>query len=264
MAPPCLSRIVFFDTELKFDAKRLSQILTNRYSFLYNSDGGGSKFINVKVIESFLERIIIKRPTSSKELLNEILALEETVISCNVKLIVIDSMAALVRKEGTSQAEKDAVLFQQAAELRRIADLCGCVVLVTNQVVGGVGIASNDQQTLAHQPMKRSLTRQPSLNLDVMDEDGGGGGGNNSSAPVTPGLRRDDMYSQYKPALGTGWFHCVAVRLYLDWQHKQELGAADIPTENRRLSLIKSPYSTDNFDMEYKIDNFGFNVFMKR
>jgi nucleoside-triphosphatase THEP1 len=252
-----MPHIVYFDTELKFDAKRLSQILANRYSCLNNNTGDinrvSGKGVNISAIESFLERIIIRRPTTSKELLNEIFDLEDIVTSYNVKLIVIDSMAALVRKEGSSLAEKDLVLFQQAAELRRVADLCGCAVLVTNQIVGGAG---GDQQPMALQT-KGAIARQPSMTLEEI----GGAGMGTSFSLGSPRQQSTSLTSQYKPALGAGWFHCVSVRIFLDWQHQQE-ATADI-AGSRRLSIMKCPFSADNFDLHYRIDNFGIKVATK-
>jgi RecA/RadA recombinase len=255
-----MPHIVYFDTELKFDAKRLGQILANKYSCLYNNSGdisrASGKGVNFSAIESFLERIIVRRPTTSKELLTEIFDLEDIVTSYNVKLIVIDSMAALVRKEGSSLAEKDLVLFQQAAELRRVADLCGCAVLVTNQIVGGAG---GDQQPMALQT-KGAIARQPTLTLDATGEIGGAGMGTSFSLG-SPRQQSTSLNSQYKPALGAGWFHCVSVRIFLDWQYQQE-AAADI-AGSRRLSILKCPFSADNFDLYYRIDNSGVKVASK-
>ncbi len=49
--------------------------------------------------------------------------------------IVIDSIAALARKEALGEREKESYFLSQAAGLKKLAEMCSCVVLATNQVL---------------------------------------------------------------------------------------------------------------------------------
>lgn len=55
-------------------------------------------------------------------------------MSERVSLVVIDSIAALARKENLNEDDKENFIIRQSAMLKKIADLCNCCILVTNQV----------------------------------------------------------------------------------------------------------------------------------
>ena len=46
----------------------------------------------------------------------------------------MDSVAALARKEGLNEPDKEQFFIAQAAALKKLAELCNCAVLATNQV----------------------------------------------------------------------------------------------------------------------------------
>lgn len=125
------AHVVVFDTELKFNVARLREMLLAR-----------SHSID---IESVLARIILKRPLTCRALFEEIEGLESLVISKGVKLVIIDSIAALVRKEGLHEADKETYLVRQASTLKLIAELCGCTILVTNQVASAALLTTDSE-----------------------------------------------------------------------------------------------------------------------
>ena len=63
--------------------------------------------------------------------------LEAEVLSEGVSLVVLDSIASLARKENLNEDDKEEFIIRQTGMLRRIAELCNCCVLVTNQVRTG-------------------------------------------------------------------------------------------------------------------------------
>lgn len=52
----------------------------------------------------------------------------------NISLIVIDSIAALARKENLNEDDNENFIIRQSGMLKKIANLCNCCILVTNQV----------------------------------------------------------------------------------------------------------------------------------
>ena len=62
--------------------------------------------------------------------------MDEIIIDNNIKFIVVDSIAAIVRKEfnATHIRNRQAVLGKQAARLKLLAENYNIPVLVTNQV----------------------------------------------------------------------------------------------------------------------------------
>lgn len=92
---------------------------------------------------------------SSAELMRVLEQLEVLIIERRVRLVVLDSAAALVRKEYSrhSIVERQRLLAKQAALLKRVAEIFGIPVVVTNQMTTcrPVNSASSDQ-VLGPQP----------------------------------------------------------------------------------------------------------------
>lgn len=124
-------RTIVFDTELKFNIDRLIEVIRSRCDSSSDDDMRGSPVVD---IDAVLSRILIKRPLTCKALFEDIESLEALVISEGIKVIVIDSIAVLARKEGLVETEKETFLVRQANTLKLIAELCQCVVIITNQV----------------------------------------------------------------------------------------------------------------------------------
>ena len=108
--------------------------------------------------------------------------LEEVIIEKNMKLIVVDSVASLIRREYGSQsiAARQLQLGREAYLLKKLAEDFKLPVVVTNQVT-----------------MKfNSGPRKPEETSE------------NSS--------RQEQDSYLTAALGTSWSHCVNTRLVLE------------------------------------------------
>lgn len=102
---------MLFDTELKFSAARLWSIATNKHPELYKA---GAPYD----YSYFMSCIAVKRPESCKKLLECTETLQALVIQESTSLIIIDSIAALARKEGLGEAEKATFIFRQSAVLK--------------------------------------------------------------------------------------------------------------------------------------------------
>lgn len=123
--------VVYVDTELKFDPIRLKHLVINTYPEQFDVNLSLDATANM---DSLLSSIKVIRPMSCRDLMNEIENLENLVISDDISLIIIDSIAALARKEGLNEQDKEEYIVRQASVLKRLADLCHCVILTTNQI----------------------------------------------------------------------------------------------------------------------------------
>lgn len=168
--------VIYIDTELKLDPGRLVQMAQHRYPAIYGTISTQQK----KALDALLGRVKIIRPTSSKELQHEIEQLQAMAITSRAVLIIIDSVAALVRKEAMTERDREEFFMRQSVSLKRIAELCNCVVLVTNQASPGSG------------------------------EEGGAGLGGEFGELHS---MTNDWGTRMLPTLGPSWHHCVSVRL---------------------------------------------------
>jgi hypothetical protein len=157
--------------------------------------------------------------------------------------IVVDSIAALARKEGLNEDDKEKYVVRQAAAMKRVAELCNCVVLATNQVIPG------------------SIGSNPSNSNEV----------NHAMNDAIQGFSID-----YRPALGPTWHHCITSRfvlsqlrdystmagigMQLDGQASQSEHDADFSSNTaRKIHLTKSPYLA-SFSKNFIINHRGFQV----
>jgi len=193
--------VVYFDTELKFNADRLAQLAVQSIPDLFSP---ANRLDYKEQTNTLLASIALRQPKSSRELREQIDDLEDFVIANNTALIVLDSVAALARKEGLHDDEKEQFLVGQAAALKRLSERCGCVVLVTNQVTPDfVGSAA-----------RASI----------------GGSGDAFGDAIS------DQASVYRPTLGPLWHHCVSTRLAMS-----TVSSYGVDGERKQISLVKSP-----------------------
>jgi RAD51-like protein 1 len=84
------SSVIYIDTESKFSSARLVEIATRRFPDHYGT---------AAAVAALTNRIVILTPRSSAELLERLEAMDAVVTDRNVRLIIIDSIAALPRAE---------------------------------------------------------------------------------------------------------------------------------------------------------------------
>lgn len=140
-------RVLYIDTERKFSVERLMQIAETRFS--QNLAGPGAML-------AMLDRILVQSPESSESLVTLLEGLEIAVPQNGIKLVIIDSIAALARTDyGVSDiVERQLMLGRQASKLKFLAESFRIPVLVTNQVTtavsGSGGLTAALGPTWAH------------------------------------------------------------------------------------------------------------------
>lgn len=186
-------QVIYIDTESTFSAERVMEIAHSRLPEVYTSE---------KQLMQLMQRIFVYS-ASTTEALKEILQkIEWDIIRTSAKLVIIDSVASLVRKEfGTaglkSRIERSNLVLEQSALLKNLAETLGIAVVVTNQVT----------------------SQFPSSDATASLEN------KNSDVALTSGPEH------IVPALGITWAHSVNTRFLLQFKS----------SDQRQLLLAKSP-----------------------
>lgn len=129
--------------------------------------------------------------------------IDNQIIAANVKLVVIDSIAALIRRDNLDEKDRDHFVMTLASTLKALSEKCQCAILATNQV----------------QTASTSL-----LGSEVLGE------------------RIQDSTGLYVPALGPTWHHCVTTRLVINRQPVMTgIAAGSRAVERRYIRVVKSP-----------------------
>ncbi|XP_061038669.1 DNA repair protein RAD51 homolog 2 isoform X2 [Eubalaena glacialis] len=122
--------VVYIDTESAFSAERLVEIAESRFPRYFNTE---EKLLLTS------SKVHLYRELSCDEVLQRIESLEEEIISKGVKLVIIDSVASVVRKEFDTQLqgnmrERNKFLAREAASLKYLAEEFSIPVILTNQI----------------------------------------------------------------------------------------------------------------------------------
>ncbi|XP_049626409.1 DNA repair protein RAD51 homolog 2 [Suncus etruscus] len=189
--------VAYIDTESAFSAERLIEIAESRFP---------SYFDNEEKLLLTSSKVHLYRELSCDEVLQRIESLEEEIISKGVKLVIIDSIASVVRKEFDTQLqgnmrERNKFLAREAASLKYLAEEFSIPVILTNQITTHLSGAFASQADLVSPADDLSLCEGPS----------------GSSCMAA--------------ALGNTWSHSVNTRLIF-----QHLGL-----EKRQILIAKSP-----------------------
>ncbi|KAM6445448.1 DNA repair protein RAD51 homolog 2 [Rhynochetos jubatus] len=195
--------VIYIDTESAFSAERLIEIAGNRFPAYFDSD---------EKLFCMTRSIHLYRELTCGSVLKRIMSLEEEIISKKVKLIIIDSVASVVRKEFDTKlqgnlAERSNFLARGASVLKYLAEEFSIPVILTNQITTSLsnGLA-----------MIQADLVSPADDLSLPE-------GASGSEKREPG--------HVTAALGNTWSHSVNTRLILQYH--------DFPT--RQLLVAKSP-----------------------
>ncbi|XP_032479463.1 DNA repair protein RAD51 homolog 2 isoform X1 [Phocoena sinus] len=175
--------VVYVDTESAFSAERLVEIAESRFPRYFNTE---EKLLLTS------SKVHLYRELSCDEVLQRIESLEEEIISKGVKLVIIDSVASVVRKEFDTQLqgnmrERNKFLAREAASLKYLAEEFSIPVILTNQITTHLSGALASQADLV----------SPADDLSLSE-------GTSGSSCVTA-------------ALGNTWSHSVNTRLILQY-----------------------------------------------
>ncbi|XP_064368564.1 DNA repair protein RAD51 homolog 2 isoform X6 [Dromaius novaehollandiae] len=122
--------VIYIDTESAFSAERLVEIAGNRFPAYFDSD---------EKLFSMTCSVYLYRELTCGSVLKRIKSLEEEIISKKVKLIIIDSVASVVRKEFDTKlqgnlTERSNFLARGASLLKYLAEEFSIPVILTNQI----------------------------------------------------------------------------------------------------------------------------------
>ncbi|XP_022097891.1 DNA repair protein RAD51 homolog 2-like isoform X4 [Acanthaster planci] len=187
--------VAYIDTESAFSAERLVEVARCRFPVHFSCD---------EAYIALTSRIHVYQESTCCSLLARLQNLEEDLITKGIRLIVLDSVASLVRKEFDSSLrgnliERTNLLSKQAAILKYLAEAFSIPVVVTNQIT-------------------TRLRAQHSACQGSTDEAGTLDGGADSGVGG----------SYVMAALGNTWSHNVNTRLilqYLDETRREVLTA---------------------------------------
>ncbi|XP_063418646.1 DNA repair protein RAD51 homolog 2-like isoform X1 [Mytilus trossulus] len=127
--------VMYIDTESAFSAERLVQVAQCKYPEYFRQEDS---------LLQLTRSIFVDVQQTCSSLIKRLTSLEEEIISRKIKLIVVDSIASLVRKEysgsgGKSLIDRTNFLSQQAAILKYLAEVFCIPVVVTNQITTRFG-----------------------------------------------------------------------------------------------------------------------------
>ncbi|XP_078246625.1 DNA repair protein RAD51 homolog 2 isoform X3 [Pogona vitticeps] len=203
--------VVYIDTESAFSAERLIEIAQHRFPHYFASEE------NLVLMPN---RIHLYRELSCDSVLKRIESLEEEIISKNVKLVVIDSIASVVRKEFDVKLqgnlkERSNLLTKEASILKFLAEEFSIPVILTNQITTWLNDDFAVQTDLLSPADEFSLSEGPSLITRLKGSS----------------RKREGGSGYVTTALGNTWSHSVNTRLILQY----------LDSGTRQLLVAKSP-----------------------
>ncbi|XP_064403343.1 DNA repair protein RAD51 homolog 2-like [Halichondria panicea] len=130
--------VAYIDTEGAFSAERLVEIAKYRHPNSSSSEH----------LLALASRVHVFTEMTCDILLERLAQLEEIIVDKKIRLVIVDSIASLVRKEFNTSSKKGvadraALLNTQAARLKYVAESFKIPILVTNQITTKV---SHDQE----------------------------------------------------------------------------------------------------------------------
>ncbi|XP_020529941.1 DNA repair protein RAD51 homolog 2 isoform X2 [Amborella trichopoda] len=118
---------IYIDTESKFNSRRLIEIAENSFPEIFHLKGMAQKLAG---------RIVVLRPTSLTEFTESLQQIKLSLLQHRVKLLLIDSMAALLSNEceWDQKASRQDSLGWHMSFLKSLSEFSRIPVVVTNQV----------------------------------------------------------------------------------------------------------------------------------
>lgn len=119
--------VIYIDTEGAFSAARLTEILRVRFQALNTQPS---------LLLETMRRVHVHVESTCATLLQRLEALEALIIEHKVRLVVVDSVASVVRKEfePESSISRTDLLAKEAVLLKHMADTLDLAVVICNQV----------------------------------------------------------------------------------------------------------------------------------
>ncbi|XP_031437693.1 DNA repair protein RAD51 homolog 2 [Clupea harengus] len=192
------SGVIYIDTESAFSAERLLEIARSRFPDYFS------------VPERLLQtagRVHLFKELTCQEVLTRLAQLEEDIISCHAGLVILDSVASVVRKEFDTSlsgnlTHRSNLLGREAATLKYLAQEFRIPVVVTNQIT----------THFSERASSSSLSRRWNV-------------------PEAPGAEGERDSGYVTAALGNTWSHNVNTRLIVQY----------VDAHLRQIVIAKSP-----------------------
>ena len=205
--------VIYLDTENAFSATRLVEIATSRFP---------QHFADPERLQALSKAVHVSFVQTTANLLDRLGTLEEDIIQHNIKLVILDSVASLVRKEFRgNMAERTDILAREASLLKYLSASFNIPVVVTNQVTTRFDVPVGFEKS-RHKP--QDPTPEPAKNFVVA-------------------------------ALGNTWSHAVNTRLIVEYVSSHSENPADV----RKIKITKSPIAPFASFL-YKIDATGIDL----
>ena len=130
--------VLYIDLENRIPSKRLQEMVQYYQNTTAASNGIHS---NHHSDSDLMQRVIVKKAKSCSELQSELVDIQSLVVAKKVKLIIIDNIAGLVRKDNIGQRDGslERFIIGLTANLKNIAGECKCTVLMTNTIYDSDG-----------------------------------------------------------------------------------------------------------------------------
>ena len=135
------SGVVFIDTEQRFSSQRLAEIARAKFPETLSPTSAPDAASAERELDALTSRVLVLTPSTLSEMLQRLNGLEEALIDRGVRLLIVDSVAALARAQfGRGQlTQRQELLGQIASALKQLAERLGMAAFVTNQVTTRVG-----------------------------------------------------------------------------------------------------------------------------
>nr|XP_023881887.1 DNA repair protein RAD51 homolog 2 isoform X1 [Quercus suber]POE73771.1 dna repair protein rad51 like 2 [Quercus suber] len=174
--------VIYIDVESKFSSRRLIEIGVKSFPEIFHRKG---------MAQEMAGRIHVLQPASLSEFTESLQQIKVSLLQNQVKLLVIDSMAALVTGEFEHGAPRQNTLGWHVSFIKSLAEFSRIPVVVTNQV------RSQSRDETCHY-----YFQVQSWNETIEDR-----------------TRHD---SHLVAALGINWAHAVTIRLVLEAKSGQK------------------------------------------
>ncbi|XP_069773283.1 DNA repair protein RAD51 homolog 2 isoform X3 [Narcine bancroftii] len=187
--------VIYIDTESAFSAERLVEVARCRFP---------DYFCTEQELIKMTKKIHVYREFTCFDVLRRVESLEDDIISKGVKLIIVDSVASVVRKEFDTRLQgnllaRSNLLSNEAATLKYLAEEFFIPIILTNQITTRMG-------------PREAVCFQPGSVADDLPLSEGRG--------ISP----DGETGYATAALGNTWSHSVNTRLimqYMDFDSRQ-------------------------------------------
>ncbi|PON53218.1 DNA repair protein [Trema orientale] len=117
--------VIYIDVESKFSSRRMIEIGVKSFPDLFKMTG---------VIQEMAGRILVLRPTSLSKFTESLQQIKESLLQRQVKLLVIDSMAAIISRGYGHGASRQHLLGWHISFIKSLAEISRIPIVVTNQV----------------------------------------------------------------------------------------------------------------------------------